>query len=158
MVGLLMIKETITVDMSEDFRKKAMKVLDKTIEDVLVKKNATLTNKEKRKIKNLSLDQVNINMSQRGKSKSMWVFDTELSIPVSVRTEKKLISAHIHSLKNPEMKYFKEQNNLTWTYETSNANSEEGLNRSEFCEVILRSLLEDFETAAFYGVLSYVED
>lgn len=152
-----MIKETLNVEIPKGYKEKAAKILDDTIEDVLEKQNASLTNNEKRKIKNLSLDQVNINVSQRSKSKSMWVFDTETHIPIPVRTEKKLKSAEKHSTANPNEKYFKIKNNLSWTYQTTNAKSEEGMDKKEFEDTILRILLEDFETATFYGTLSYVD-
>ena len=50
------------------------------------------------------------------------------------------------------------KNNLSWTYQTTNKNSEEKKNKKEFNETVLNLLLEDFETAAFYGTLSYVEE
>lgn len=153
-----MIKETLYVKMPEGYKDKALNILDETINKIVDKKNKTITESEKRKIKNLSLDQVNINISQRIKSKSMWVFDTETHIPVSVRSEEKLGGAENHSESNPEDKLFKMKNNLSWTYQTTNKNSEDKMNKDEFNETVLNLLLEDFETAAFYGTLSYVEE
>ena len=88
----------------------------------------------------------------------MWVFDTETHIPIPVRTENKLKSAEKHSSANPDDRYFKVKNSLSWTYQTTNAKSEESINRKEFEDTVLEKLLEDFETAAFYGTLSYVEE
>ena len=153
-----MIKETLHVKMPKGYKEKAMKILDDTINNTVNNKNKEITESEKRKIKNLSLDQVNINISQRTKTKSMWVFDTESHIPVSVRSEEKLGGAERHSEINPEEKLFKMKNNLSWTYQTTNKNSEEKKNKKEFNETVLNLLLEDFETAAFYGTLSYVEE
>lgn len=153
-----MIKETVKVKMPDDYKEKAYKILNDTISDVLKRKNVKLSEYDKRKIKNLSLDQININISQRSKSKSMWVFDTENHVPASFKTEKKLKNAEKHSSANPDKKYFLMKNNLSWTYQSTNEKAEESMNKKEFEDLVLQNLLEDFETAAFYGTLSYMEE
>jgi len=150
-----MIKEIIKVKLTTEFKKQAMDKLDETIENVLEKRNAKLTPQEKRKIKNLSLDQVNVNVSQRSKCKTMWVFDTENYIPVPVKVESKLKSIEECLKTNPNANYFKIQSNLTWTFKKSNSKNM-GVTKEEFENEVLKILIEDFETAAFYGVLSYV--
>lgn len=150
-----MIKETIKVKLTTEFKKQAMDKLDETIENVLDKKNTKLTPQEKRKIKNLSLDQVNVNVSQRSKCKTMWVFDTESYIPVTVKVESKLQSIEECLKTTPNANYFKIQNNLTWTFKKANS-KDMGVTKEEFENEVLKILIEDFETAAFYGVLSYV--
>lgn len=150
-----MIKETIKVKLTTEFKKQAMDKLDETIENVLDKKNTKLTPQEKRKIKNLSLDQVNVNVSQRSKCKTMWVFDTESYIPVTVKVESKLQSIEECLKTTPNANYFKIQNNLIWTFKKANS-KDMGVTKEEFENEVLKILIEDFETAAFYGVLSYV--
>lgn len=150
-----MIKETIKVKLTTKFKEQAMDKLDETIENVLDKKNAKLTPQEKRKIKNLSLDQVNVNVSQRSKCKTMWVFDTESYIPVTVKVESKLQSIEECLKTTPNANYFKIQNNLTWTFKKENS-KDMGVTKEELENEVLKILIEDFETAAFYGVLSYV--
>lgn len=151
-----MIKEIIKVKLTTEFKKQAMDKLDETIENVLEKRNAKLTPQEKRKIKNLSLDQVNVNVSQRSKYKTMWVFDTENYIPVPVKVESKLKSIKECLKTNPNANYFKIQSNLTWTFKKANS-KDMGVTKEEFENEVLKILIEDFETAAFYGVLSYID-
>lgn len=153
-----MIKETIKVKLTKEFKEQAMNKLDETIESVLSKKNVKLSEQDKRKIKNLSLDQVNINISQRNKSKTMWVFDTENSVPVPVRTENKLKSAEEYLKTNPDANYYTIQSNLIWLFKTSNGKTKEGLTHEQFEKEVLKMLLEDFETAAFYGTLSCINE
>lgn len=151
-----MIKEIVKVKLTEEFKKQAMETLDKTICNVLELKNAKLSSQEKTKIKNLSLDQINVNVSQRNKFKIMWVFDTEDYIPVTVYVEDELKSIEECLNKNPNVNYFKIKNNLTWSFKESNS-KEMGKTKEEFENRVLQILMEDFETAAFYGTLSYMD-
>lgn len=153
-----MIRETVKVKLTKEFKEQAMNKLDETIELVLNKKNVELKEKDKRKIKNLSLDQVNINISQRSRSKTMWVFDTENSIPIPVKIESKLKSVEEHLQNNPDANYYTMQSDLVWLLKTPNGETEEGLTHEQFEKEVLKILLEDFETAAFYGTLSYIDE
>lgn len=152
-----MIRHTTRVKLPDGFKKQAIKLIDDTIDSVLYKKNATLTNREKIKIKNLSMDQVNVNVSNRNKSKTIWVFDTEDCIPVPVKVDSKLGNFDKFLHENPEANYYAPETNLTWTFKKSNSDNGVGITKKEFEEKVLKTLLEDFETAAFYGALSFID-
>lgn len=145
-------KEIEEIKIPSEFKTKALKLIDDTIEVVTNKFGADLSEQEKTTIRNLSLDQINVNVGVRANLKYMWVFDTEETLPVIV--EKEHPEDGLFSEKEDEKAYSMKPN-LSWTYNKSNV-EKEGLSKQEFHEKALRVLLEDFETAAFYGALSYV--
>ena len=148
-----MIRKTEKIKLQADYKAKAMSVIDKTINSVAVKQRYELSEQEKRKIKNLSLDQVNMNITHKAKAKTIWVFDVEDHLPVIVETE------DISKLKaiDKDTRSYKMRPNLSWTYNRKNTN-EGGVSYEEFVSENLRILMEDFETAAFYGAFSYVTE
>lgn len=147
--------QIVKVKITDDFKKEAMQILYDTIEKVLYKKKTSLNDNDKIKIKNLTLDQINVNISHRNRTKTMWVFDVENFIPVIVKTPKKKGNINEY-IKSNNDNYFHMQSNLNWTFKKEN--QEFGKTYEEFEEQVLETLLEDFETAAFYGTLSYVNE
>lgn len=146
-------KEVVRVKLTDEYKERAMKLIDDTMDVVASKFNYNLSDKDKVTIKNLSLDQVNVNITSRAKLKTMWVFDTEKYIPVIVEKENGtggLLSAI------GEGAYLMRPN-LSWTFKKSNI-KKNGISQKEFEKKVLRLLLEDFETAAFYGTLSFVTE
>jgi len=152
-----MIRETLKVKLTDEFKKKAMDKIDETINYVSKRHNVELNAKEKLKIKNLSLDQVNINISQRTKSKTIWVFDTEPYVPVTVEVQDELSPIRSFLSKNKNSNFYQMRSNLSWTFNEENAQNE-GITHQQFEDKVLEILLEDFETASFYGTLSYVTE
>lgn len=152
-----MIRETLKVKLTDEFKKKAMDKIDETINYVSKRHNVELNAKEKLKIKNLSLDQVNINISQRTKSKTIWVFDTEPYVPVTVEVQDELSPIRSFLNKNKNSNFYQMRSNLSWTFNEENAQNE-GITHQQFEDKVLEILLEDFETASFYGTLSYVTE
>lgn len=152
-----MIKETVRVRINEDFKKKAFELIDETIEKVLKSHRKILTPKEKTKVKNLTLDQINVNTTQKSNMKTLWVLNIESSIPVIVEREKALvILGGIIGDTNSKKNYYKVKPNWTWTIKKENC-EDGGLTKEEFEDEIKTMLLEDIETAAFYGALSLME-
>jgi len=151
-----MTREVLNVKMTGEFKAKVFNEIEKTINYALKKNDVELQEKERKKIKNLTLDQVNVHISQKMKSKSMWVFDAEKYIPVTVEVEKTLAPVKLHAKENSEDKLFRMENNLSWSYSRKNKNHEDSMNYEEFERKVLDILIEDFNTASFYGTLSYV--
>lgn len=150
-----MTKEIIKIKLTDEYKESAMKLIDDTIDKVADKYDFALTPKEKMKIKNLSLDQINVNISHKAKTKSLWVFDAETSLPVIVERDDDLPS--LNSLEKSDCGSYQMKTNLDWTFSRANDN-EEGVCQEEFEQVVLKMFLEDFETASFYGALSYVTE
>lgn len=152
-----MIRETLKIELTDEFKEKAMDEIDKTINYVSKRHNVELSAKEKLKIKNLSLDQVNINISERTRSKTIWVFDTETYVPVTVEVQDELSPISNFLKENENSNFYQIRSNLSWTFNDKNAQNE-GMTHQQFEDKVLEILLEDFETAAFYGTLSYVTE
>ena len=148
-------RKIVKVKLSKEFKGKAMKVLNDTIDTIACKYNVTLTDGEKRQIRNLSLDQINVNITHKSKSKTIWVFDAEETLPVIVEFDETKASTALD--KSNQKRMYKMKPNLTWYYE-SEKKKPEGLTESEFEAENLKMLLEDFETAAFYGALSFITE
>lgn len=151
------IKEVVKVKLSEDYKDKALSLIDETIDKVSELSGTSLENKDKRKIRNLTLDQVNVNVSHRANSKTIWVFNIENSLPIVVEREENLPKMGALVNEDEQVGSYKMKPNLTWTFNREN-DSDDGINRKEFEKLVLEMLLEDIETAAFYGTLSYVGD
>lgn len=147
-----MIREIVKVKLTKEYKEKAVALVEETIDKVSKKANIELSPQDKRKLINLTMDQVNINVSSKAKTKTYWVFDTENHLPVVVEkaeaksTQKTLVPQKISN------GGYKMKPNLVWTYVKKD---KETLTQKEFEEKSLAMLLEDFETAAFYGTLSY---
>jgi len=150
-------KEIVRIELTEEYKKEAINLINSTIEYVLKKQKCKLNDYEKLKIKNFSLDQINVNISNKSRSKTMWIFDAEENVPVIVCKEKKLKAINVEVQENENCKFYKINTNLTWDFSKDNHNNG-GITHEEFKKRILELLLEDFETAAFYGTLSYVND
>lgn len=150
-----MIRETVKIKLTESYKKEAMELIDDTIKLVSNKYGVQLNDKEHKKIKNLSLDQINVNISYRNKCKTLWVFDTEDSIPIIVEKEASFKDPVKYSLDKGSYRIL---TNLTWTFNSKNLKDGTGITHDEFEKEVLKMLLEDFETAAFYGVLSYITE
>lgn len=144
-----MINMTIYIPLTSEFKKKAMDTINETIEKVLERHKATLSDQTKKKIKNLSLDQINVNVTHKSKLKSIWVFDTEDTIPVFLLLDKS------GQLPNSNDLAYKLKSNGDWEIDL---NSKESLNKKNFEEKVLEHLINDFEAASFYGTLSYMDD
>lgn len=137
---------TIEIPLTNDFKKEAIDTIMETINKVNNKENINLSDSEKRKIKNLSLDQINVNVSHKSKLKTMWVFDLEDKYPVLLD-----IDDELDYDKNKDKLYYKIKSNGDWELTENNKD----LNKETFESIALENLLKDFETAAFYGTLSY---
>lgn len=146
-----MIRNTVNVKLTEEFKQQAIKLIYDTIEETLIKSNKEIPTKEKNKIKNLSLDQVNIDVAHKNKLKAMWVFDTEDYIPILLFVDKDLEQTYLKE--NLDDKVFFMEANGDWKVKKKVKN---GVTKKEFEETVLKMLLEDFETASFYGTLSYI--
>lgn len=151
-----MIKELTGVKMTEEFKEEVMNVIDKTIEKVVAKSGKTINNREKNKIRNLSLDQINVDVSTRANLKTLWVINIENNIPIIVEKEKGIPQLNEINSSSAKSGAYKIKPNLTWTY--SKDNLDDGMNLEEFEKKVLSMLLEDAETAAFYGTMSLVDD
>lgn len=149
-----MIREIEKVKLPDEYKKKAISIIDDTIELVANKFNFDLSDKDKMSIRNLSLDQINVNITSRAKMNTMWVFDTDSYLPVVV--EKPIEIGQLSELDENSGAYVMLPS-LLWTFNKSNINKG-GVNRDEFEKQSLIILMEDFETAAFYGTLSYILD
>lgn len=137
-------RKTIDIKLTDEYKEEVMNLIDDTIEKVIKREHASLSAADKRKIKNLALDQVNVNVTARSKLKSLWVFDSADCLTMIVEPDRKnkvKKGGHIKYTMRP---------NLTWLY------GSEGITRKEFEERALEMLAEDVETAAFYGTLSYI--
>ena len=152
-----MVRKTIHIELSDEYKARAMELMSSTIDNVAKKYNFELTNKEKKKIINLSLDQVNLNTTSKAREKTMWVFDAECSLPVVVEFENKYKDLNPKTGGVTQGLSFKMKPNLSWAYNKNNSN-EGGLLYEKFVEENLKLLMEDFETAAFYGAFSYVSE
>lgn len=146
-----MIRSTSNIKLTSEFKEKALNLINDTIEETLNKSQVSLEKKEKTKIKNLSLDQINIDVAHRNKLKAMWVFDTEEFIPIMLFVDKRLTEAYLKD--NPDDKVYYMEPNGDWKMIKDD---KDGVDKKEFEETVLQMLLEDFETAAFYGTLSYM--
>ena len=145
-----MINTVIHIPLTPTFKKEAMEIINSTIDKVLTRHNSTLSDKDKKKIKNLSLDQINVNVTHKSKLKTIWVFDTEDNLPVVLH-----IDENISLPDNPEIHAYKLRSNGEWEIDLDN---EESLNKKDFESAVLKYLISDFETASFYGTLSYMDD
>lgn len=153
-----MSKEVVKVKLTNEFKENALSMIKETIDRVLSAHEVNLSIKEKRKIKNLALDQLNVNVTNRINSKTLWVFNIENSIPVIVErdsTNKLKMGAIVAEKRQRET--YKMKPNLTWSLSKKN-NKDDGLTKKKFEEKVLSMILEDLETASFYGALSYVGD
>lgn len=151
-----MIKELTGVKMTEEFKGEVMDVIDETIERVATKSGKTISNRERNKIRNLSLDQINVDVSTRANLKTLWVINIENNIPIIVEKEKGIPQLDEINSNSAKSGAYKIKPNLTWTY--SKDNLDVGVNLEEFEKRVLSMLLEDAETAAFYGTMSLVDD
>lgn len=152
-----MIKETVEIKLSDEFKESALLLIDETIERVSEVHEVKLSVKSKRMIKNLALDQVNVNISHRASSKTLWVFNVESNLTLLLEREESIPKLGALVPDNKKDGSYKMRPNLTWTLSRRN-DSDEGVTREGFEEISLDMLLEDMETAAFYGTLSYVGD
>lgn len=152
-----MIRETIKIKLTKEYKQEAMDLIDDTIDRVSDKFKFCLSEKDRRKIKNLSLDQVNINISQKNNSKTLWIFDTEEYIPIIVEKEEGLPKMGLLFQNESNVGCYKMKPNLTWTFNKANC-KKCGVTHEEFEGEVLKMLLEDFETASFYGTLSYITE
>lgn len=150
-----MTRDIIKIKLTKEYKEKALQIINDTIENVYSKYNVTLTETDKRKIKNLTLDQVNINVSIKAKTKTFWIFDTENCLPVVVETEENKPSMGQLVATKIQTGFYVIKPNLVWTFVKKNVDGT-GLNKKKFEEKVLEMLLEDFQTSAFYGALSYV--
>lgn len=151
-----MIKELVGVKITDDFKKEIMNVIDDTINKVIVKSGKSIESKEINKVRNLSLDQINVDVTTRANLKTLWVINIENDIPIIVEKDKGFPSLTEINSSGSKNGAYKMKPNLTWTY--SKDNLDEGLNIEEFQNKVLSMLLEDAETAAFYGTMSCVDD
>ena len=148
-------KDTIQIKLTPAYKQQAVDIINKTIKHVAKKFNCDLNEQDIRKIRNLSLDQINI--SQKTKSKTLWIFDAEDVLPIVIdRKDSKANLGLIGQLENESVGAYTMNPNLTWTF--SKNITENSLNQEEFEKEVLKMLLEDFETAAFYGALSYITE
>lgn len=152
-----MIKENVEVKLGEDYKNKALLLIDETIDKVIELSGANLEDKDKKKIRNLTLDQVNVNVSHKANCKTLWVFNIENSLPILVEEEKGIPKMGALVPDSEQVGSYKMKPNLTWTLNRNN-DSEDGVDKVGFENLVLQMLLEDIETAAFYGTLSYVGD
>lgn len=152
-----MIKESVKIKLSEKYKNEALLLIDETIDKVSESNGATLDTKDKRKIRNLTLDQVNVNVSHRANCKTLWVFSIEDSLSVIVEREESLPKMGALMPDDEQVGSYKMKPNLTWTFNREN-DSDDGVGKEDFESKTLEMLLEDIETAAFYGTLSYVGD
>lgn len=150
-----MIKETVKIKLTEDYKQSALSLIDNTINKVANANNKKLNDAEKRKIKNLTLDQINVNVTSKVNAKTLWGFNIEQSLPVIVERDEK--TARLGNLVEDEKNngLYQMKPNLTWTFSRKN---KEGLSRQEFEKTVLDMFFDDVETAAFYGALSFVGD
>lgn len=148
------VKDTIGIDIKEDFKQKVFELIDETIENVLLAENATLTAAEKRKIKNLSLDQLNVNITSKINSKTIWVFSAESTLPVTIERESGIPNGTSLIKKDESPVFFKMRPNGSWIM--TKEKDEKCFTKEEFEEQVLKMILEDVETAAFYGTSSYI--
>lgn len=140
---------TIYIPLTPEFKKKAMDTINDTIEKVLERHRTSLSDQIKKKIKNFSLDQINVNVTHKNKLKSIWVFDTEDTIPIF------LLLDESGELPNSDDFAYKLKSNGEWEVDLD---FEGSLNKEEFEAMVLKHLIDDFETASFYGTLSYMDD
>lgn len=152
-----MTKEIVRIKLTDEFKEEAMDLIKNTIKKVLNVHGVELSAKEKRAIKNFSLDQLNVNVTNRINSKTLWVFNIENSIPVLVERDKGIPKLGNLISKSKEKGTYLINSNLTWSISKKN-DDKGGLSREEFEKAVLDMTLEDLETAAFYGTLSYVGD
>lgn len=147
-----MIKEVVRVKIDEEYKESVFAKIEETAIKVASKHNKTLSEKELKKIRNLSLDQANVNVTHKANLKTLWVINIESSIPVVVEREKSLISLG-GLIKAPEGSFYKMKSNFTWEVKKSN-DGNGGVTKEEFEKQVLEMFLEDVETASFYGTLS----
>lgn len=152
-----MIRETVHIELKKEYKEMVFELVDSTINKVAETHNEKITEANKRTIKNLCFDQVNIHVSSRAKSKTIWIFDTEECIPIIVERETTQPELNAKTGKKKGTGSFVMKPNLTWTYNSCN-NKKGGMSKKKFEERVLEMLAEDFETAAFYGTLSYITE
>ncbi len=152
-----MIKETVAIKLTDEYKENALTLIDNTINKVSKLSGVELNDSDKRKIKNLTLDQINVNVSNKSNCKTLWVFNIESSVPVLLEKEKSLPKMGALIPESEQVGSYKMKSNLTWTFNKEN-DSNGGINKENFEKQVLHMLLEDIETAAFYGALSYVGD
>lgn len=151
-----MTKEMIEIKINDEFKTQANQLIEKTIEKVFNSNGKILGNDLKKRIRNLVIDQLNVNVTSKLSSKTLWVFTTENSIPVIVEAENQRYKmGRIIQEKNPA-KYYSLKNNL-WS--SSNKRKDETfVSKVEFEKKALKLFLEDVETASFYAAMSYGDD
>lgn len=151
-------KDTIQIKLTPAYKEQAVNIINQTIQQVAKRFNCNLNEQDIRKIRNLSLDQININVSQKTKSKTLWIFDAEDMLPMVIEKEDNIVNFGLIGQSETELTGAYSMNpNLSWTFNKANLNKG-GLTRKEFEDEVLKMLLEDFETAAFYGALSYITE
>lgn len=151
-----MIKETIQIPLTEEFKEKAQALIDSTLEKVFNSSSNKISSADKKKVKNLALDQVNVSVTNKINSKTLWVFNIEKNLPVIVERDPSVprMGAIVKGTK--QVGFYTMKPNLSWTLtKTDNGAS---FTEEEFKEKVLSMFLEDIETAAFYGALSFVGD
>lgn len=151
-----MIKEIVQIPLTDEFKEKAEALIDTTLEKVFNLSSNKISTTEKKKVKSLALDQVNVNVTNKINSKTLWVFNIEKNLPVIVERDPSVprMGAIVEGSK--QVGFYTMKPNLSWTLnKTDNGSS---YNEEEFKEKVLSMFLEDIETAAFYGALSLVGD
>lgn len=153
-----MIKEIARIKIDEEYKEKVFNVIDSTIRKVVSSYEREITDQEINKIKNLSLDQINVNVASRANMKTLWGINIESNIPILIERAKSLENlGGLFAANSDDKRYYKMKNNFTWSM--SEANEEDsGLTKKEFHEAVLSMLIEDAETASFYGALSLMDD
>lgn len=151
-----MIKELVGVKITDEFKEELINVIDDTINKVIAKSGTSVSNRKLNKVRNLSLDQINVDVSTRANLKTLWVINIENDIPIIVEKDKGFPNISEINSNGSKGGAYKMKPNLTWTY--SKDNLDDGLNSKQFQDKVLSMLLEDAETAAFYGAMSCVDD
>lgn len=148
-----LVKELVYVRLTEEYKQEVFELVENTIDKVLSRYSVELNDFDRRTLRHLCYDQVNIHISRRVNTKTMWTFDAEKAIPILVERESSQPAFGEVLGDKRRTGSFKMKPNLTWTYNSKN-NSNYGKNRTQFEAKVLDMLKEDFETAAFYGTLS----
>lgn len=151
-----MIKETVQIPLTEEFKEKVESLIDSTLEKVFNSSSNKVSSTDKKKVKSLALDQVNVSVTNKINSKTLWVFNIEKNLSVIVERDPNIprMGAIVKGAKQPGFYIMKP--NLSWTLAKNDTGS--GFTEEEFKKKVLCMLLEDIETAAFYGALSFIGD
>lgn len=150
-----MTRETVEIKIDENFKKEVLSLIDNTIDKVMSSSSIKLSKPEKTKLRNLTLDQLNVNVTNKMNFKTLWIFNTENTIPVLVEKESLHPDMGTIVKKKKTSGFYSIKPNLSWVFTKKNEDGF-GMTRSEFEKKATEMFLEDIETAAFYGSLSYV--